>query len=432
MFEVLSWSYRFIYTALTAGFALSCWIAYSKNIRICRYISPLLNLILIILNFSLIAYYYEPLDYTALYIGVGLASAYILSRLVLAKLSIGCNCLMYDIVYNMLQTGLIILYRLSPEYGLRQACFAAAGMLGFFAAFIFMKRFQIEYKHLPLLGGLILVLLLVTQIWGIEINGSKNWINLYFTNVQPSEFIKLIFVFFLACLLSQELSSRRFVGIAASILAVICFFVLQRDIGSAFLFFAVYLVMLFTKDIKCYYTAISAGAAIGGAFISYFAFSYIRSRVLAWINPWKYISGKSYQITQSLFAVATGGLIGTGLFLGDPKFIPAVHTDFIFSALCEETGILNGISLLAMYALISIIGMDISSKCSNPIYSSAALGLTSLTAIQTLVIIFGVLNIIPITGITLPFVSYGGSSLLSQFINVGILCCINTMAEKTD
>jgi len=150
---------------------------------------------------------------------------------------------------------------------------------------------------------------------------------------------------------------------------------------------------------------------------------------LAWINPWKYISGKSYQITQSLFAVATGGFIGTGLYLGDPKFIPAVHTDFIFSALCEETGILNGISLLAMYALLSIIGMDISSKCSNPIYSSAALGLTSLTAIQTLVIVCGVLNIIPITGVTLPFVSYGGSSLLSQFMNVGILYYISSNPE---
>jgi len=429
VFEVFSWSYRFIYTLLTAGFALSCWMTYFKGIRICRYVSPLLNLVLIAMNFALISYYSEPLDYMALYIGGSLAAAYMISRMILAKLLNGGNFLLFDVVCNMLQTGLAMLYRLSPEYGTKQAYIAAAGILGFFASFIFMKRFEIKHKHHLLLGGSILALLLTTQIWGIEINGSKNWINLYFTNVQPSEFIKLIFVFFTACLLSQEPSRKRFAGIAASMLTVVAFFVLQRDIGSAFLFFTVYLVMLFSRDVKGFYTAASAGAAIGGAFISYFAFSYIRSRVLAWINPWKYISGKSYQITQSLFAVATGGFIGTGLYLGDPKFIPAVHTDFIFSALCEETGILNGISLLAMYALLSIIGMDISSKCSNPIYSSAALGLTSLTAIQTLVIVCGVLNIIPITGVTLPFVSYGGSSLLSQFMNVGILYYISSNPE---
>ena len=429
MFEVLSWSYRFVYTLLTAGFALSCWMTYCKNISIYRYISPLLNLILIAMNFALISYYSEPLDYIALYIGGGLAVTYIISRLMLVKLVKVSNCLMFDIVYNMLQAGLVMLYRLSPEYGTKQAFIAIAGIFGFFFVIIFMKRFEVEYKHHLLLGGSILILLIITQIWGIEINGSKNWINLYFTNVQPSEFIKLIFVFFTACLLSREVSSKRFAGIAASMLIVVAFFVLQRDIGSAFLFFAVYLVMLFPNDIKGFYTAVSAGAAIGGALISYYAFSYIKSRVLAWINPWKYISGKSYQITQSLFAVATGGLIGTGLYLGNPKFIPAVHTDFIFSALCEETGILSGISLLSMYALLSIIGMDISSKCSNPIYSAAALGLTSLTAIQTLVIVCGVLNIIPITGVTLPFVSYGGSSLLSQFINIGMLYYISTRPE---
>jgi len=387
-------------------------------------------MLLMAMSFALISYYSEPPAYMALYIGGGLAVSYMLSRLVLVKLLKTDNCLMFDMVFNLLLTGLVILYRLSPEYGTKQAYFAAAGILAFFAVLIFMKRFKIEYKHNLLLGGSILALLLITQIWGIEINGSKNWINLYFTNVQPSEFIKLIFVFFMACLLSKEPSPGRFAGIAASMLTIVAFFVLQRDIGSAFLFFAVYLVMLFTKDIKGIYTAVSASAAIGGALISYFAFSYIKFRVLAWVNPWKYVSGKSYQITQSLFAVATGGLIGTGLFLGNPKFIPAVHTDFIFSALCEETGVLNGMILLSIYALISVIGMDISSKCKNPIYSTAALGLTSLTVVQTLVIACGVLNIIPITGVTLPFVSYGGSSLLSQFMNIGILYYISSESEQ--
>ena len=431
MFEVLSWTYRFIYVFIAAGFTASCYLTYYKNIRIFQYISPFLNLSLIAMNFTLISYYFEPLDYIALYIGGGLILFYIVSRQMLGRLLKSSNYLMFDIVFNLISIGLGTLYRLSPEYGTRQAYFVMFGILAFFAVIIFMKRFEIQSKHYLLLGGSILSLLIITQIWGIEINGSKNWINLYFTNVQPSEFLKLIFVFFMACLLNEDLSLKKFSVIAASMLTVVTFFVLQRDIGSAFIFFTVFWVMLFTKDIKGYYTAISAGAAIGGAFISYFAFSYIKFRVLAWVNPWQYVSGKSYQITQSLFAVATGGLIGTGIFLGYPKFIPAVHTDFIFSAVCEETGVLSGIFLLSIYALLSVIGMDISSKCDNPIYSTAALGLTSLTVIQTLIIVCGVLNIIPITGVTLPFVSYGGSSLLSQFINIGILYYISTRNEKT-
>ncbi len=430
MFEVLSWSYRFIYAFITASFALCCYLSYYKGRKAAGLLAPILNLSLILMNFALISYYFEPMDYMALYIGGGLAAFYIASRLLLSRFLKPVSPLMYDAAFNLLTVGLSILYRLSPEYGTRQAYFSMVGLLAFFAAILLMRRFEIKYKHRFLLGGAILFLLVVTQLWGTEINGSKNWINLYFTSVQPSEFIKLIFVFFIACLLDKELNIWRFARIAASMLVLIVFFVLQRDMGSAFIFFTVFWVMLFTKDIKGYYTAASAGVALGGAFISYFAFSYIKFRVLAWVNPWKYVSGKSYQITQSLFAVATGGLLGTGLFLGDPKFIPAVHTDFIFSAVCEETGILGGIFLLSLFALISAIGMDISSKCSNSIYSSAALGLTSLTVIQTLIIVCGVLNIIPITGVTLPFVSYGGSSLLSQFLNLGILYYIASINNK--
>ncbi len=432
MFEVLSWSYRFIYAFIAAGFAISCYIAYCKNISAFKYLAPFLNIIMIIMNFALVSYYFEPLELKALYIGGGLALTYLFSRLIFVWFMKLNSHLMFDIVFHLLSIGLSILYRLSPEYGTRQAYFAVAGILSFFAVIIFMRKFEIQQKHSLLLGGVILVLLVVTQIWGKEINGSKNWLDLSFIRVQPSEFIKLVFVFFTACMLNEELSISRFMKIAGSMLVIVIFFVLQRDMGSAFLFFTVFLIMLFTKDIKGFYTAASAGAAIGGAFISYFAFSYIKFRVLAWVNPWKYVAGKSYQITQSLFAVATGGLIGTGIFLGNPKFIPAVHTDFIFSAICEETGILGGIFLLSVYALLSLIGMEISSNCKNPIYASAALGLTSLTVIQTLIIVCGVLNIIPITGVTLPFVSYGGSSLMSQFLNVGILYYINSRNEESN
>ncbi|MGE5631580.1 MAG: FtsW/RodA/SpoVE family cell cycle protein [Caulobacteraceae bacterium] len=429
MFEVLSWTYRFVYIFITSAFCISCYLVYLKGKSFLSYLIPFLNILLVGSGFALLSYY-EPIDYRAIYVGSGLLAVYIFSRFITGKLLATKDLLLFDVVFHLLSIGLLILYRLSPDYGVKQAYFALAGIFVFFAVIIAMKLLEIKEKHYILLWGLILALLIVTQLFGTEINGSKNWINLHYTLVQPSEFIKILFVFFISCILSKDLDLKRFMWTSAAVLTVVAFFALQRDMGSAFLFFTAYLTVLLANDIKCYYTLLSACAAALGGLVSYFTFSYIKYRVLAWVNPWKYIAGKSYQITQSLFAVASGGLIGTGIFLGDPKYIPAVHTDFIFSAISEETGILSAMALVAIYTLLTLISMDISFKAGNKIYSNAALGLTSLTAIQTLIIVCGVLNIIPITGVTLPLISYGGSSLLSQFINVGLLYYIKEKRQE--
>lgn len=135
---------------------------------------------------------------------------------------------------------------------------------------------------------------------------------------------------------------------------------MQRDLGSALIFFAVYLIMLFTVDKRIYFTLISSATAFIMATMSFYTFYHVRSRVEAWLYPWKFISDKSYQVTQSLFAVASGGLLGTGLFLGSPNFIPAVHTDFIFSAISEETGIISAVIILLLLGLLTLIGIRIS------------------------------------------------------------------------
>lgn len=431
MFEVLSWSYRFVYIFFTAAFSLCSYLVYFRDKRILSYLIPLFNIFLISMNFALLSYY-EPVDYNAIYIGSGLLAAYFVSRVAAVKLIDIRDPLLYDVVFHLLSIGLSMLYRLSPDYGIRQAYYALAGILAFFAINIIMKKVSISPENYRLLGGAILALLILTQFFGTEINGSKNWIKLNYFYVQPSEFIKLLFVFFLSCLLNETLNLKRFLGITASVLTVVGFFALQRDLGSAFIFFSVYLAILLVNDKKYLYTAVSACAAALGGLVSYFTFSYIKYRVLAWVNPWKYVAGKSYQITQSLFAVASGGLIGTGLYLGNPKYIPAVHTDFIFSAIGEETGIIGAIILLSVYMLLTLISMDTALKSDNRLYSNAALGLSSLTAIQTLIIVCGVLNIIPITGVTLPFISYGGSSLLSQFMNMGLIYYLDSKRETAN
>ena len=144
-------------------------------------------------------------------------------------------------------------------------------------------------------------------------------------------------------------------------------------------------------------------------------------RFEAWIDPWKYIDTRGYQITQSLFAIASGGFFGTGIGLGHPDFIPEVHTDFIFSAICEEMGIFTGMAIIMLFMILVYRGFKIAINQGNKFFRIVALGISILFGIQSFIILGGVLNVIPLTGITIPFVSYGGSSILSSFIALGIL-----------
>lgn len=431
MYEILTWSYRFVFVPLTVLYVLFSYMAYVKRKKGLEGFLPFIIVLISASVFAVIAFNLEPLDYTAAYIGGAFIISYLLARFILKKLLKPDNLILFDNINFLLAIGLGILYRLSPKYGSKQFIFIVAGYAVLFIVAALMKKIPVNEKSYKVIGPVILALLVLTQIFGTTINGSKNWIKISSFVYQPSELLKILFIFFIACLLHVELNLKRFAGIMLAVLTTVAFFALQKDLGSALIFFAVFLVMLAAKDEKLYYTGISAVTAVLGALVSYVAFSHIRSRVLAWADPWKYASDKSYQITQSLFAIASGGLLGTGLFSGNPNYIPAIHTDFIFSAICEEMGILSAISILLVFALTIIIGMDISLHSRNRIYSMVALGLTSVTAVQALVIVCGVLNIIPITGVTLPFVSYGGSSLISQFINIGLLYFIGGQ-EKSD
>ncbi|HSH34777.1 FtsW/RodA/SpoVE family cell cycle protein, partial [Schnuerera sp.] len=155
--------------------------------------------------------------------------------------------------------------------------------------------------------------------------------------------------------------------------------------------------------------------------IGYFIFPHVKVRFETWLNPWKFIDNKGYQITQSLFAIAEGGFFGTGIGLGHPDFIPEVHTDFIFSAICEEMGIFTGIGIIMLFLILVYRGFKIAINQQNKFFRIVALGISILFGIQSFIIFGGVLKMIPLTGITIPFVSYGGSSMLSSFIALGIL-----------
>ncbi|NLM43413.1 MAG: FtsW/RodA/SpoVE family cell cycle protein [Clostridiales bacterium] len=429
MFEILSWSHRFLFIFfLITFFIISVAIYFYGK----KHMSPFMPVIIILtaaFSFALMSVNDTIRDYKAIYIGLIFCLRYIIVRELIIKLLKIEEVLLFDLVNMLLTIGLIWLYRIEPQYATRQLIFTLlADTMYFFIHYLLnylYNKIDFTKDYSIYLGLFILITLIVTQLWGVEVYGSKNWLEILGLRFQPSEFLKIFFIIFTSIILSRGLNKNTFIYSSSSIVIIVALFALQKDLGSALIFFAVYLIMLFIVDDKLYPTIISLFAAITMAVISYYVFGHIQSRVEAWLNPWKYISDKSYQVTQSLFAIASGGLVGTGLNLGYPKFIPAVHTDFIFSAICEEVGIISGIIIVLLLCIVTIIGLNYSKNSKKTVNKLICLGLSSITGIQTLIIVAGVLNIVPITGVTLPFISYGGSSLISQTINIGLLYFIN-------
>ncbi len=196
---------------------------------------------------------------------------------------------------------------------------------------------------------------------------------------------------------------------------------LQRDLGTAVIFFGIYAVIQFIYEGKRKNILYNIGLFAVGGTIGYALFDHVKIRVQTWINPWLYIDNKGYQITQSLFAIAEGGFFGSGIGLGYPEYIPLAYTDFIFSAICEEMGIFAGIGVIMLFLILVYRGFKIAISQRDKFFRIVALGISILFGIQSFIIFGGVLNMIPLTGITIPFVSYGGSSMVSSFIALGIL-----------
>lgn len=201
--------------------------------------------------------------------------------------------------------------------------------------------------------------------------------------------------------------------------------VFQKDLGTALIFYGTFLAMVYIATGRWLYITSGTFLFALGAVICYFLFFHVQTRVAIWLNPWQDIDGKGYQIVQSLFALASGGLTGTGLGLGNPGYIPAVHTDFVFSAWSEETGMLGAVALILLYLLFVYRGMVIAAKSRTNFGILLAGGLSALFAIQTFVIMAGVIKLLPLTGVTLPFISYGGSSLVSSYVLAGLLVAVS-------
>ena len=316
----------------------------------------------------------------------------------------------------LLSTSFIILTRISMDRAVRQfAIVAVAAAVTMIIPFIMDRAWQLS-KIPWVYGSIGLALLLVVCVMGNTAFGAQLSINIGGFSFQPSEFVKISFVFFVATMFYRSVDFKTIAVTTAVAAAHVLVLVMSKDLGSALIFFVTYLLMLFVATGSWLYLGLGAGSGAAAAGIAYNLFSHVRTRVEAWLDPWSDISGKGYQISQSLFAIGTGGWFGMGLYQGMPSKIPVVEKDFVFSAISEEMGGIYAICLILICLGCFMQFMMIAAKMQAVFYKLIAFGLGTTYIVQVFLTIGGVTKFIPSTGVTLPFVSYGGSSILSTFI----------------
>lgn len=337
------------------------------------------------------------------------------------------------LIVNMLfSIGVIMIYRIKPALGERQLLFYAIAVVSFFVVYILIRQSPDFWKDKTLFYYVAtLFLFAITLLFGLTHGGARNWIELFGIQIQPSEFAKIPFVFFIAAYYANAerysrtvLFGRLRLGSAvlmAATYVLIGLFFIQRELGTAVVFLFVLLAaqFAFEKNRRLLYGNLALAAV--GLTAGYFLFDHVRTRFEIWIDPWSDIADKGYQITQSLFALAEGGFFGSGIGLGSPGLIPLGHSDFIFAAIVEEMGAFMGVCVMLLFLILFYRGVKISMRQSSNFYSALALLVSVMFAAQGIIMFAGVMKLIPLTGITIPFLTYGGSSLLSSFILLGAL-----------
>ncbi|MCI6376574.1 MAG: FtsW/RodA/SpoVE family cell cycle protein [Clostridiales bacterium] len=317
--------------------------------------------------------------------------------------------------------GVLVLYSTDrgagTSRGMQQAVYYGAGIIAMLAC-IFIVRYVRRWRFLikVVMMGAAALLVLPLAI-GTEQNGATNWITLGGTSVQPSEVVKLA----LLLALSWYMSRRRFWPWFLFAVFSLLVLMLQRDLGTALIYYATALFLFYASTGNLPLTGLGLLGGGGAAVAGYVMFAHVKKRVAIWRNPWIYYETSGYQIVQMLMAIASGGLFGVGLGLGAPRVIPVYFTDCIFAVICEQFGVIFGALVLAMYVILILRGASIASAARHSFHALLAMGATVMLGVQTFVIIGGVLKLIPLTGVTMPFVSYGGTSLVSCMGLIGLI-----------
>lgn len=400
-----------------------------------NYKRPAFLLVLMnILGFGLL---YVGADYNTniIYIGGGLLGLFILMYSIIVLCRMGDKFIV-PMACMLITMGVILLCRIDiSRYGFKQIMWVAVGIAAFFVAYFVYYNFKSWDKLWFLYAALGTLLFVTTLVFGSRIKGAKNWLSIGGFAFQPAEVTKILFVMFLSCYFSKAWTKSigkvqpKLITLFVTYM-FIGFLVLQRDWGTILLLFSIYLFMIYVYDEDYKFLFLNIAAASVTAILGYKFLHHIQVRVNSWLDPWADISNTGYQITQSLFAIASGGYFGRGIGNGSPMYIPEVQTDFIFAAVCEEMGVFGGAAIIILFFLIAYRCFKISINTTDLYDKALAFGLTIMFAMQTFIIVGGVTKMIPLTGITLPFVSYGGTSIVVSLGSLGIIQAISAKDER--
>ncbi|MGI9952340.1 FtsW/RodA/SpoVE family cell cycle protein [Moorellaceae bacterium AZ2] len=325
--------------------------------------------------------------------------------------------------------GLVFLFRLDPDLAKRQVAWSVVGLLVLVAVVLGGSDYErfTRYPYLYLTWGLFFLFL--TMVAGTRMGGAKSWLTLGSFSLQPVEAVKVLVVLFLSGFLEEKrelmLEQSRWRStwgpLITAVLLSVLLLVLQPDLGSALILLAVFLAMIYLATGRRRYMLLGGLLFLGGSLVTYSLFPHLRVRVAVWLNPWADPQGAGYQVIQSLFSLGSGGLVGTGMGLGYSQIIPHVATDFIFATMGEEMGLLGSAGIAILYLLFGYRGFRAALRAPEGQGTMLAAGLTVLVTFQAFIIMAGVSKLLPLTGVTLPFVSYGGSSLIISYLILGLL-----------
>jgi cell division protein FtsW (lipid II flippase) len=349
--------------------------------------------------------------------------------------------------------GLTEIYRIDPDLAFRQGLWVVVGVAVFAVLVLFMRDYRALDNVKYVLGLSAIGLLVLPALPGIgrTINGATLWVDIGPLVFQPGELAKVMIVIFLAGYLrdnremlsfgvgSGRLPSPKHLGPLLLIWGGAMLVLFQtRDLGGALLYFAIFLVMLYTATARWSFVAVGLGLFLLGAFALYQVIPHVQDRVEGWLDPWSDPQGATYQLVQSIYAISSGGVFGSGLGRGilvspeGESYIPFLETDFIFSAVAQELGLAGAAAVVLLYLLFAFRGFRISMLADDGFSKLLAAGLTAAVAIQAFIIIGGVTGLIPLTGITLPFVSYGGSSIVANFVVLALLLMVSDRVARLE
>ncbi|NME83005.1 FtsW/RodA/SpoVE family cell cycle protein [Clostridium sp. SM-530-WT-3G] len=388
----------------------------------------ILTYILCMALFLNLAILKDPIDKGAIYMGLIVCALVTATQVLIRKFYPQGDKFLITFACILSVIGMAIMYRLNSSVSIKQFIWFSAGIIIFIVLVVAIPDIREMYRFKKTYLILTILIMPMALILGKEVNGATNWVTIGGFGFQPSEFGKITFVLYLASALREYEDKNNIKEDIKQLwqpALVIAFslgcLVLQKDLGSALIFFGIALTMLYVATGKKKYVIITFILFAVGAFAAYHLFPHVKLRIDVWKNPWDYPDTGGYQIVQGLYAISSGGMFGSGLGQGYPGFVPVNTSDLIFAVICEELGMVFGLGIMVIYFLFFYRGMRAAFRVKDRFSQLTTIGFSAMIACQVLVIIGGVFAVIPLTGITLPLISYGGSSMLTMFFALAIL-----------